>query len=345
MARAQRSPAGGTPWRRLKDAQLLERRVDSLGLTLDDSPVAPLLAQVLEELQARGLAFRPYAWLSNDWFTPDDLTGFAVPFTLADPRLIALERRQLLSVEGGTRAQCLRILRHETAHAVDNAFGLHGTRLWRQTFGRFSAPYSSTYSPDPTSREHVLNLSCWYGQSHPCEDWAETFAVWLDPASRWEQRYRDWPALAKLRAVDRMMLDLAGRRPRRRTRRVEEPASEDASTLSEHFQRKREALDEEPIPAMDEHLRRLFDASAPRDRPLASAFLRRHRRALVAGVAQPLGHHAYLVDQVVEEMILRCRHLGLRVRGTERHAQLACASLITALTSQFTYGAHPRYHR
>jgi hypothetical protein len=51
------------------------------------------------------------------------------------------------------------------------------------------------------------------------------------------------------------------------------------------------------------------------------------------------------VDQVVEEMILRCRHLGLRVRGAERHAQLACASLITALTSQFTYGAHPRYHR
>ena len=345
MPRARAKRPSPQDWRRLGDEALLGRRVSSLGLELAGSPLEGLVEQVGGELEARGLRFRPYAWLSSDWFTPDDLTGFAIPFTLADRRLIALERRQLLSVEGGTRAQCLRILRHETAHALDNAFGLHGTRAWRQTFGRFSSRYTPTYTPDPTSRDYVLNLSCWYGQSHPCEDWAETFAVWLDPASRWRTRYEGWPALRKLEAVDRMMAALAGRAPRRRTRRVEEPASKDHSTLEEHFARKRQALDEEPIPAMDEQLRRLFPSTTAAKAPLASAFLRRHRRALVQGVAQPLGHHAYLVDQVVEEMILRCRHLRLRVAAPERTAQIACASLITALTSQFTYGGHPHYHR
>ena len=118
MPRARAKRPSPQDWRRLGDEALLGRRVSSLGLELAGSPLEGLVEQVGGELEARGLRFRPYAWLSSDWFTPDDLTGFAIPFTLADRRLIALERRQLLSVEGGTRAQCLRILRHETAHAL-----------------------------------------------------------------------------------------------------------------------------------------------------------------------------------------------------------------------------------
>ena len=45
-----------------------------------------------------------------------------------------------------------------------------------------------------------------YAQKHPDEDFAETFAVWLDPASRWRRRYKDWQvALAKLEYVDRIV--------------------------------------------------------------------------------------------------------------------------------------------
>ena len=42
-----------------------------------------------------------------------------------------------------------------------------------------------------------------YAQKHPDEDWAETFAVWLE-GGPWRRRYRDWQvALAKLEYVDR----------------------------------------------------------------------------------------------------------------------------------------------
>ena len=45
-----------------------------------------------------------------------------------------------------------------------------------------------------------------YAQKHPDEDWAETFAVWIDPNSHWRRRYREWQvAVAKLEYVDRIM--------------------------------------------------------------------------------------------------------------------------------------------
>jgi hypothetical protein len=51
------------------------------------------------------------------------------------------------------------------------------------------------YSPRPYSRSFVLHLDSWYAQSHPDEDFAETFAVWLHPRHDWRRRYADWPAL------------------------------------------------------------------------------------------------------------------------------------------------------
>ena len=51
--------------------------------------------------------------------------GRAGPIELGhDPRLARLERRLMHEVEGGNRRWLQRILRHETAHALDNAYRL-----------------------------------------------------------------------------------------------------------------------------------------------------------------------------------------------------------------------------
>jgi hypothetical protein len=62
--------------------------------------------------------------LSDEWFTPDGATTIAIPFYLAHPRLAKLEETQMLEVEGGEYEWCMRILRHEAGHAIDNAFRL-----------------------------------------------------------------------------------------------------------------------------------------------------------------------------------------------------------------------------
>ena len=228
------------PWHRLTDEHLLDLRICDLTLKIKGSFLEPHIKRLYSELNERGIRFKPHVWLSEEWFSPDGVPGIAIPFYLAHPRLMKLERKQMLEVEGGTDPECLRILRHEAGHALDTAFRLHFKRPWRELFGSFAQRYPDFYKPKPKSRKFVLHLPAWYAQAHPAEDFAETFAVWLTPRSRWRRRYKGWPALQKLEYIDDLMQDVAGTRPRNRTRTKVEPISELRTTLREHCRRKRE---------------------------------------------------------------------------------------------------------
>ena len=76
-------------------------------------------------------------------------------------------------------------------------------------FGPASRRYPADYSPRPRAGNYVLHLGHWYAQSHPTEDFAETFAVWLQPRARWRRDYAGWPALRKLEYVDALMAEIA----------------------------------------------------------------------------------------------------------------------------------------
>ena len=78
----------------------------------------------------------------------------------------------------------MRILRHEAGHAIDSAYRLRRRARWRALFGPASRRYAAQYRARPASRHHVQHLGEWYAQAHPTEDFAETFAVWLQPQVR-----------------------------------------------------------------------------------------------------------------------------------------------------------------
>ena len=126
-----------------------------------EGTLAERIAQLRDELDARGLRFPLHFYLSDEWFTPDGATAIAIPFYLAHPRLEKLEEAQMFEVEGGEHEWCMRILRHEAGHAIDNAFRL---RLRRQRPRRCSArrrkPYPEFYTPKPYSKSFVLHLDC-----------------------------------------------------------------------------------------------------------------------------------------------------------------------------------------
>src|SRR5688572_23703987 len=126
---------------RLTDNQLLDLRFCDLPLRIKGTLLEQRLEKLYRELELRELSFRPHVWLSEEWFTPDGVAGFAIPFYLAHPRLIKLERSQMLQVEGGGEIECMRILRHEAGHAISNAYRLHARRSWADTFGLFRSPY------------------------------------------------------------------------------------------------------------------------------------------------------------------------------------------------------------
>src|SRR5690348_13790145 len=217
-------------WEGFDDDALLGLRFRDLNLKFAHSPVGADAQRLTAELAQRGIRFKPHFWFSTEWFSPDGVPGVAVPFYLAHPRLARLERRMMGEAEGGNRRWRLRLLRHEVGHAVDTAFGLRRRTDWRQIFGAASALYSRDYTARPRSKNHVLHLEHWYAQSHPTEDFAETFGVWLQPKSRWRTEYAGWPALTKLEFVDELMTELAGRAPVRRDRSVIEPLTDNHRT-------------------------------------------------------------------------------------------------------------------
>jgi hypothetical protein len=331
------------PWSQWPTERLLDLRLCDLDLTIEGSWLERCLSQLDAELADRGIVLRPTVWLSEDWFAPSTSIGFAIPFYLAHPRLVRLERSQILEVEGGTTAECLRIMRHETGHVLQHAYHLNRRRKWRELFGKSSMKYPRYYRPNPTSRRHVQHLRLWYAQAHPDEDFAETFAVWLRPRSNWRLRYAGWPALKKLEYVDELMADVAGATPVLHSRARVDPLGRLRQTLRAHYQTKRARYAVSYPDVYDRDLRRLFsDDPVHRGRwPTAAAFLRRHRRWIRQLVARWTGEYALSLDTVLSEMIGRCRELRLRAAGSERRLRLDFALLLTVHTMHSLY-SHSR---
>ncbi len=333
--------SGDPPWAQLSDNELLDWRICDLGVEIEGSPLAQRIERLYWELETRQISFRPHCWLSDDWFSPEGVPGVAIPFYMAHPRLARLERAQMLEVEGGTKEWSMRILRHEAGHAMDTAFGLHRLRRWQAVFGKSSQPYPDAYQPKPYSKSFVRHLENWYAQSHPDEDFAETFAVWVKPRSNWRTQYEGWPALRKLEFVDQLLAEIRHRRPRVTSRERVDPVRRIRKTLRTHYAEKRKRYGLDANYSFDNELRRLFSDAPEFARCKSSAaFLRRHRNELIQVVADWTGQYKYTIDQVLREMIERCETLGLRVHRPARMVKRDAQVMLTVQTMNYLQSGH-----
>jgi len=352
-AKPRRARVPASEWAAWDDDKLLDLRLCDLDLRIEGSGLEDRIAELHRDLLAQGLQFRPHFWLSDEWFCPDGVPGIAIPFYLAHPRLARLEQSQMHEVEGGTRDWCLKILRHEAGHALENAYLLRRRGRRRELFGRSSEPYPDHYAPKPYSRSFVAHLDSWYAQSHPDEDFAETFAVWLTAGSQWEERYAEWPALRKLEYVEELMEEIADRPPLVTTRRTPLALPSLRRTLRVHYRRKRRHYRVDQKGFYDRDLLQIFtDGSDPHSasppspsaaspRMPAARFLTRIRGDVRRRVRRWTGQPQYLIDQVLGGMVDRCRALSLRLAGGEEEARLEFTALVTARTmSHLQLGRH-----
>ena len=306
-------------WETLSDDQLLSLRFCDLKLRIQGTELEEAVQRLYRELEMRGIRFRPHCWLAQEWFSPDGIPGIAIPFYLAHPRLIRIERRFMREVEGGNRNWLMRILRHEAGHAIDTAYRLRRRSLWRSVFGPASLPYPDTYRPRPGSRRFVQHLGAWYAQAHPTEDFAETFAVWLKPRSTWRREYLGWPAFAKLEFIDTLAKDIGRSEPAVSDRSTIEDVAHETRTLRDHYERRLARTPLRRRSGADELLLKVFTAAPrTRDRPKASSVLRELRNPLRQRILRSGAFSEYLVHQVLRLMIDRCESLNLYVRGSRR---------------------------
>jgi hypothetical protein len=329
-------------WTRMSDEQLLGLRFCDLKLKIERSPLAKRVSRLYRELDKREIKFRPHVWLSEEWFSPDGVPGIAVPFYLAHPRLERLERRMMRNVEGGSAESAMRILRHEAGHAIDTAYRLRRRKRWREVFGPASLPYPDTYKARPGSRRYVQHLGEWYAQSHPCEDFAETFAVWLKPNSSWRRTYAQWPAFHKLEFVDELLAGVRGARPPVRNREIIEPLRDNTRTLADHYRRKLARHSMYRRTVTDHLLERVFSAEKQRaSARRASTFLRAHAPHLVSSTMRELDAERYSVEQILRIVVERSEKLRLWVRGSRRDALRHARWMVAYLTRLYAQGESP----
>jgi hypothetical protein len=187
-----------------------------------------------------------------------------------------------------------------------------------------------------------VHLESWYAQSHPDEDFAETFAVWLTPNGNWQVRYAGWPAIKKLEYVDALMKSLIGRAPVVFPARAVDPLPSLRKTLRQHYRHKRRHYGIDHPVVYDRDLRRLFsDSSQYAQNMSAAQFLARVRRPVRRMVSSWTGIYQYTIDQVLEEMIQRCRHLKLRLAVPEDQARQEFTVLLTDQAMNYLHaGGH-----
>ncbi len=324
------------PWSNLPKEQLLDCRICDLRVNIQGTELEGCLQQLRTELQARGIQFMPHTWLSDEWFCPDGIPGFAIPFFLAHPRLKRLENEMMLEVEGGNIEWCMKLMRHETAHALVNAYRVHRLRQWQTHFGRPSQPYPTAYLPKPYSRRFVTHLDNWYAQSHPHEDWAETFAVWLQPDSQWQSRYAGWPALKKLKYVDQLMQHIGKTSPRIINRKFSSPVSQLKITLRQYYEKKQAYYRGNRPEFYDRDLLRLFsNDSRYKTNIKASLYIKSQRREVVAIVSRWSAEYRYRIDQVLKDMIQRCDQLDLHIADQTEDLKLQLVACVTMLTMNY----------
>ncbi|MEO7599723.1 MAG: hypothetical protein ABIV50_12370 [Opitutus sp.] len=326
-------------WVDLTDELLLEKKISQLGLTIEGTPLQAQVQQLYDELTARGLTFHPTCNVGDEWFVPVGIPAIFVPFFLVHDRLRHLEGKMMLEVEGATPGWFMRLMRHEAAHAYAYAYQLFKKRKWQNVFGRSSVETTPQfYRPRPYSHSFVVHLDDWYAQSHPDEDFAETFAVWLTPGLDWRERFKGWKALQKLEYVDELMRSLAGQLPPHNPEYRLKDYNFLNIKLKTYYARKRKLYEDSYPDFYDRDLRQLFAGAADAVPALkASLYLRQRRRSLLDAVCEATNENKYRVNKLLARLIERCDQLALHLKAGEAVPDLQVSAYLTTLVMNYLF--------
>ena len=324
----------GYAWASWSDDKLLDTRICDLRLKLPNSDVEPLVDRLHGELSDRDVHFHPRAYLTTEWLCPDRVPLIGVPFCLAHPRLYALEKSMMLEIEGGTEKSFMQLIRHEAGHAINYAYRLYARTRWRELFGPISQEYNvQEYFPRPYSHQFVEHLPGHYAQSHPDEDFAETFAVWMTPDINWREKYRGWKAIKKLDYVHHVMNKIGNRPPVITGGEELWPVNRVRSTLRTYYRKKQRDFGDGYPGYYDPALEKLFTREATEEKNKAWTFLRENQRNLTNQIAYWGRFKKYEVDRVLGSMYLRAKELRLYLPDGEHEALNRICICLTALLS------------
>jgi hypothetical protein len=313
---------------------VLGKKVSELGLRLEGSPAERYVRELYRELERRGLRrFRPVCYLTDEWGCPDQQPVLGIPFYLADSKLSSLE--QAVDALENER-QIMMYMRHEAGHVFNYAYRFYATPEWRRLFGSFYRPYRDDYTPVPFSRQYVRHIEGWYAQKHPDEDFAETFAVWLTPRSAWRRQYKGWPAMRKIRYVERIARVYADVEPIVKTGEVDVTPEDIGVTVEQFYHQAAQERQARIDIALDGHLGQIFLQRRRKEVRPAAEIVRRYMPELVDKITYWTGVRRPIVRGLVDSICRTCERMRLWGEiGEEPRYLVEVTALATTLAMNY----------
>ncbi len=324
----------------LSKEELLNLRICDLPLKIEGTWLQECIKELYKELEGRGIKFKPIFYLADEWFTPDREPIVGIPFFLAHPVLMKLEKEIMYEVEGGNKDWCMKLLRHETGHAINYAYKLYRRRKWQKIFGAFTKEYPSVYRFKPYSRSFVRHLEDYYAQYHPDEDFSETFAVWITLGSQWRQYYKGWKASIKLLYVEELMEEIRDKEPLVKRGKKYWHLPSLRITLKNYYKKKRRIYIHDFPGFYDESLKKIF---LPQGQVLftisAGEFIKKYKKDILNLIAYWTDEKKYIILWLLDMIIKRCKKLSLVVDNSEEKTLAELLIYLTTLVMNYKYTA------
>ena len=322
---------------KISDDELLNMRLKDLGLSIKGSWLEECIQKLYNELKSNNIHFLPECYLADEWLCPENEPVIGIAFYLANPRLKNLEYKFMNEVEGGDTESCMKLLRHEAGHAINYAYMLYRLKEWKNLFGHVSEEYPDRYKYRPYSKSFVIHLEEWYAQYHPDEDFAETFAVWLDPSSDWKNKYKGWKAIKKLEYVDSLMKTISDKPPKMRKGQKLWTVNKIKSTLKTHYKKRKEFYAEYDPSFHDSNLNMIFPKDSPGPKKKAYITIREFKKEIIRNVALWTGEKKHIIQNLLKTLIKRCRELDLEANKNDVLPIIKITSYTTSLTMNYIY--------
>ena len=236
---------------------------------------------------------------------PENTPGIAIPFFLAHPRLMRLEKKMILEVEGGTWSECMGFSGMRPAMSCSMRISFIAAAAGSNCSARRRSAIRAITGRIPPAAITSSICGCGTRKAIPTRILPRPSRCGCGRARNWRTRYVGWPALKKLEYVDELMGEIAGKRPLLTHREKVDPLSKlnaDARRLlQEEARALRLSIRRRPTTAT-------CGGCSPPIRSIAApkrrlSFIRRNRARVRELVAKWTGEYQLTFDAVLDDMI------------------------------------------
>ena len=163
--------------------------------------------------------------------------------------------------------------------------------------------------------------------------------MWLTPVSNWQEKYKGWKAMAKLKYVDSLMQEINAKEPLVKDNKEYWKASAIRRTLKYHYKKKQDHHAEDFPHFHDANLLRIFSKrdNTNKKQPSAAKTIRKYRKTILQSLSRWTGEKKYVANDLFNNLLARCRELDLVCIESETEILLRTSTYMTTLLMNYMY--------